>query len=263
MKVVLFCGGLGLRLRDYSQDTPKPMVPIGPQPMLWHVMKYYAHFGHTDFILCLGYRGDAIKRFFLEYREAIANDFTMNGGAADIELRNQDIQNWRITFVDTGLSATIGERLCRVREHLEDEELFLANYSDGLTDLPLDDYIAYARQKDKVACFLSVKPTTSFHVVSADDQGLVQKIEPSADATRINCGYFVLKPQIFDYLEAGDDLVVEGFHRLIGLQELATHEYNGFWQCTDTFKDKMMLDAMYERGETPWMVWTHNHGEHK
>ncbi len=261
MKVVLFCGGLGLRLRDYDHDTPKPLVPIGPQPLIWHVMKYYAHYGHTDFILCLGYRGEAIKKFFLEYNEAIANDFTMNGGIENIELRNQDINNWRITFVDTGLASTIGERLRRVREHLEGEEFFLANYSDGVTDLPLDTYIDYARQQDKVACFVSVKPTISFHVVSADNSGLVNKIEPAANATRINCGYFVLKPEIFDYLEPGDDLVVEGFKRLIPLQQLVTHEYDGFWECTDTFKDKMLLDAMYERGDTPWMVWTDNQGE--
>jgi glucose-1-phosphate cytidylyltransferase len=261
MKVVLFCGGLGLRLRDFSQDTPKPLVPIGQQPLLWHVMKYYAHFGHTDFILCLGYQGEAIKKFFLEYNEAMANDFTMNGGAANIELRNQDINNWRITFVNTGLNSSIGERLRRVKNHLAGQEMFLANYSDGVTNLPLDQYIDYARRQDKIACFVSAKPRISFHVVSADDQGLVQTIEPASSATRINCGYFVLKQEIFDYLEPGDDLVVEGFHRLIDRKQLVTYEYDGFWQCSDTFKDKMLLDDMFDHGDRPWMVWAQNQEE--
>lgn len=256
MKVVLFCGGLGLRLREYSDQVPKPMVPIGNQPLLWHVMKYYAHHGHKDFILCLGYRGEAIKNFFLSYNEAVSNDFVMTKGGSQLELRNRDIHDWRITFVDTGLNSNIGQRLLRVREHLEGEEMFLANYSDGLTDLPLDSYVDYAKQKDKVACFVSVRPTASFHVVRWAEGGLVTKIEPTADAAHINCGYFVLKPTIFDYMEEGNDLVVEPFHRLIQKEELVTYEYKGFWECADTFKDKMQLDALYEAGDPPWMVWT-------
>ncbi len=255
MKVVLFCGGLGLRLRDYSYDIPKPMVRIGPQPLLWHVMKYYAHYGHKDFILCLGYRGDAIKEFFLRYEEAMANDFVMNGGASDIELHNRDIHDWRITFVDTGTSSNIGERLCKVRGHLEGEELFLANYSDGLTNLPFDRYLEYARERNKVACFVAVRPTSSFHVVNWNSAGLVTSIEPVSAATHINCGYFVLKPEVFDYIEPGNDLVIEPFHRLIQAKQLVAYDYGGFWQCADTFKDKMQLDALYDRGEHPWMVW--------
>ena len=255
MKVVLFCGGLGLRLRDYSQDIPKPLVRIGTQPLLWHVMKYYAHYGHKDFILCLGYKGEAIKRFFLDYDEALSNDFVMNGSRRDIELRRRDIADWKITFVDTGLTTNIGQRLARVREHLDGEELFLANYSDGLTDLPLDRYLDYARQKDRTACFVSVRPTASFHVVRFDPDGRVTGIEPAARSAYINCGYFVLKSTIFDEIGPGEDLVVEPFHRLIERDQLVTYEYDGFWECADTFKDKMILDGMFERGETPWMVW--------
>lgn len=255
MKVVLFCGGLGLRLRDYSQDIPKPMVRIGQQPLLWHVMKYYAHYGHRDFVLCLGHRGDAIKKFFLEYDEALSNDFVMTRGGADLELRNRDIEDWRITFVDTGLTSNIGQRLVKVRQHLEGEELFLANYSDGLTDLPLDRYLDFARRQDRTACFVSVRPTASFHVVRFDGTGLVKGIEPASTSSHINCGYFVLKPEIFDHIEAGEDLVVEPFHRLIDRGQLVTWEYAGFWQCADTFKDKMLLDGMVDSGHTPWMVW--------
>lgn len=255
MKVVLFCGGLGLRLREYSQQVPKPMVPVGPQPLLWHVMKYYAHYGHKDFVLCLGYRGDVIKKFFLEYDEALGNDFVMKGNRANIELLHQDMQDWRITFVDTGLNANIGTRLMRVREHLQDDPVFLANYSDGLTDMPFDPYLDFASRQDRVATFVSVRPTASFHVVRSDADGLVTGIEPVAEATRINCGYFVLKREIFDAMLPGEDLVIEPFHRLIGRRQLATYEYRGFWECADTFKDKVLLDGMVERGETPWMVW--------
>ena len=255
MKVVLFCGGLGLRLREYSDSIPKPLVPVGPQPVLWNVMRYYAHYGHKDFILCLGHQGEAIKRFFLGYNEAIANDFTMSEGGAAIDLHQSDIHDWKITFVDTGLRSNIGERLKRVQEHLKGEDIFLANYSDGLSDLPLDDYLSFARQHDKVGCFVSVSPSTSFHVVESNASGLVKNISPSSESTRINCGYFVFKQEIFDHMEQGDELVVEPFHRLIDKKQLVTYEYDGFWECMDTFKDKQQLDDMHARGDTPWAVW--------
>jgi glucose-1-phosphate cytidylyltransferase len=255
MKVVLFCGGLGLRLRDYSDSIPKPLVRVGPQPVLWNVMRYYAHYGHNDFILCLGHQGEAIKQFFLEYNEAIANDFTMSKGGSNVVLHKSDIHDWNITFVDTGLRSNIGERLKRVQEHLDGEDVFLANYSDGLTDLPLDDYVSFARQHDKIGCFVSVSPGTSFHVVESKTSGLVTNISPSAQSTRINCGYFVLKQEIFDYMEQGDELVVQPFHRLIDKKQLVTYEYDGFWECMDTFKDKQQLDDMYTQGDTPWVVW--------
>jgi len=255
MKVVLFCGGLGLRLREYSDSIPKPLAPIGPQPILWNVMRYYAHYGHKDFILCLGHRGEAIRRFFLEYNEAMANDFTMTGGGSTIELHKSDIHDWKITVVDTGLRSNIGERLMKVRKHLEGEDVFLASYSDGLTDLPLDDYVDYAVEQDKVGCFVCVKPATSFHVVQSGADGTVTDIEVASENMRINCGYFVLKQEIFDYMEPGDELVLAPFHRLIAEKQLVTYEYDGFWECMDTFKDKQQLDDMYARGETPWEVW--------
>jgi len=255
MKVVLFCGGQGLRLRDYSDSIPKPLVRVGPQPILWNVMRYYAHYGHHDFILCLGHQGEAIKRFFLEYNEAMANDFTMTKGGSTIDLHKSDMHDWTITFVDTGLSSNIGERLRRVQQHLKGEKVFLANYSDGLTDLPLDDYLSFALKEDKIACFVSVKPTTSFHVVQKSADGTVTDIQPVSESTRINCGYFVLKQEIFDYMEPGDELVVEPFHRLIERNQLVTYEYRAFWECMDTFKDKQLLDDMYARGDTPWTVW--------
>lgn len=255
MKVVLFCGGLGLRLRDYSESIPKPMVPIGTRPLLWHVMKYYAHFGHKDFILCLGHRGEAIKQYFLEYQEAISNDFVMRLGGKDIELANEDIHDWSITFADTGLASNIGERLLAVRKYLDGEDRFLANYSDGLTDLPLTEYLTFASELDTTACFVSVRPTSSFHVVEAEPEGRVTQIAPVAESTRINCGYFVLKQEIFDVIEPGNELVIEPFQRLIKRNQLSTYRYDGFWVCADTFKDKMQLDDMVRSGQTPWVVW--------
>jgi len=258
MKVVLFCGGLGLRLREYSHQVPKPMVPVGTYPLLWHVMKYYAHYGHNEFILCLGYRGEAIKQFFLGYNEAIGNDFTLSNGGRTIELVNRDIDDWKITFVDTGLKSNIGERLRRVRPYLEKEEMFLANYSDGLTDMACDRSLDYGREKDRVACVVSVEPTGSFHVVKWKDGGTVTAIEPFSYTARINCGYFAMTPKIFDYMKPGEELVMEPFYRLIGEEQLVTYEYDGFWRCADTYKDKVELDHMLERGETPWMMWKDN-----
>ena len=256
MKVVLFCGGLGMRLREHSESIPKPMVTIGYRPILWHVMKYYANFGHKDFILCLGYKADIIKKYFLNYEECLSNDFTMSAGGKDLKLSNSDIQDWKITFVDTGLNSNIGQRLKSVEKYLEGEEMFLANYADGLTDLSLPKLIDYFSSKKKVGCFLSVKPTHSFHVVAIQNDGIVQDIQDlSRSGIWFNGGYFVFRNEIFKYIKPGEELVHEPFQRLIKKQELTAYKYDGFWMSMDTFKDKQRLDDMYSRGETPWEVW--------
>jgi glucose-1-phosphate cytidylyltransferase len=194
MKVVLFCGGLGMRLREYSESIPKPMVPIGYRPILWHVMRYYAHYGHNDFILCLGYKADSIKQYFLKYDETISNDFVLTNGGRRIDLLASDIQDWKITFVDTGLNSNIGERLRAVRPYLEGETTFLANYSDGVSDLPLSEMIEYFGQQDAIACFAGVAPTQSFHLVSLESGGRVRSIQHVRDTgMRINGGFFVLR----------------------------------------------------------------------
>ncbi len=256
MKVVLFCGGLGLRLRDYSNNIPKPMVTIGYRPVLWHVMKYFAHYGHRDFILCLGYRGDLIKQYFLDYNECTSNDFVFSNGGKTLSLVNSDIDEWNITFAETGLRANIGERLLAVEKYLGDDQEFLANYSDGLTDLNFDRYLEYARKQDKVATFLSVKPNLSYHIARTDGTGLVTCIEEVArTGIRINAGCFVLKRDIFNYVRPGEELVVEPFQRLIRERQLAAYEYDGFFGPMDTFKDKQVLDNLYEGGNPPWEVW--------
>ena len=255
MKVVLFCGGLGMRLRDYADNVPKPMVPIGYRPILWHVMKYYAHYGHKDFILCLGYRGDLIKEYFLNYEECVSNDFVLSQGGRRRDLLNSDIADWRITFIETGLNSNIGERLKAVERHVAGEEMFLANYSDGLTDLPLPAQIDDLRRRDKIASFISVKPNLSYHFVATRDGVVTSFRDIAQSGLRVNGGFFIFKREIFDYMRAGEELVMEPFQRLVDANQLVAYDYDGFWLPMDTAKDKKRLDDLYEGGNPPWQVW--------
>jgi glucose-1-phosphate cytidylyltransferase len=256
MKVVLFCGGLGTRLREHSDTIPKPLVNVGYRPIIWHLMRYYAHFGHKEFILALGYRGDMIREFFLTYREEMATDFVMTKGGKQIELLGPDIGDWRITFVNTGMHSNLGERLMRVRKHLGNDEMFLANYSDGLSDLPLDAYIREFQSREAIASFAAVRPSQSFHAVKSDALGMVTAVEPVSEADYwINGGFFCLRQQIFDYMKPGEELVVEPFQRLIAKRRLWSHRHQGYWAAMDTFKDKISFDRMEARDNCPWMVW--------
>jgi glucose-1-phosphate cytidylyltransferase len=256
MKVVLFCGGQGLRMREYSDGIPKPMAPIGMRPVLWHVMRYYAHFGHKEFILALGYKAEVIKDYFLRYNEALSNDFVLSDGGKTLDLLATDIQDWRITFADTGLNANIGQRLMAVRRHLEGESTFLANYGDGLTDAPLDELTTDFAARDKVAAFLAVKPTYTFHVASVDEDQTVTAISHIKDAgLRVNGGYFILSNAIFDYMRPGEELVEEPFERLIAERNLIGYRYDGFWAPMDTLKEMQNLEALYQSGRPPWAVW--------
>ena len=256
MKVVLFCGGLGTRIREYSEKIPKPMIPIGYRPILWHVMKYYAHFGHMDFILALGYKAEVIKSFFLDYRNEMSADFTLSGRYRDIQLASSDIENWRITFVDTGLESNIGERLLAVRRYLGDEEMFLANYSDGLTDLDLTGHIKRFRRSNAIATFMTVKPPLTYHAVNTDEDGTVTQMSPvSSIDLRINGGYFVLRREIFDHMNPGEELVEEPFQRLIKEQRLVAYRHSGFWAPMDTLRDKQQLEGLFATGRPPWGVW--------
>jgi glucose-1-phosphate cytidylyltransferase len=256
MKVVLFCGGLGTRLRDYSDRIPKPLVEVGSRPILWNVMRYYAHFGHTDFILCLGYKGAEIKNYFRTYDECASNDFVFSQGGRNIELLKNDIEKWNITFVDTGLRSSIGERLRRVRQYVEHEEVFLANYSDGVSDLDCNAYIDNFLKRDKVASFLAVRVPQTFHIVDSEADGHVRKLIYATESPmRVNGGYFALRREIFDYLEEGEELVVEAFDRLIAKKQLVAVPHEGFWRNMDTFRDKAELDELVEKGRAPWQVW--------
>jgi glucose-1-phosphate cytidylyltransferase len=257
MKVVLFCGGLGMRLREYSESIPKPMVPVGYRPILWHVMRYYAHFGHKDFILCLGYKGDSVKRYFLEYDETTSNDFVLSEGGKRVDLLASDIHDWKITFVDTGMNSNIGQRLKAVQPHLEGEGMFLANYSDGVSDLPLPGMIDYMKARpEAVACFAAVAPYASYHLVSLEADGKVKSIRHVKDVgMRINGGFFAFQGSIFEWMKDGEELVHQPFQRLAAAGGLLAYPYDGFWACMDTFKDKQMLEDLYSRGQVPWEVW--------
>jgi len=256
MKVVLFCGGLGMRIRDYSEQIPKPLVPVGPRPIMWHLMRYYAHYGHKEFILCLGHRGNAIKDYFLNYDETVSNDFVYAESGKKIDVLQHDISDWKITFVDTGLHSNIGMRLRAVRKFVDDEEVFLANYSDGLSDLALDTYVEKFLARKKVATFLSVAAPHTFHIVQADADQHVTKLEAvGRSVVRVNGGFFALRREIFDVLGEGEDLVLDPFERLIEKRQLIAHPHDGFWRNMDTFKDRQDLEELWGQGKAPWKVW--------
>jgi len=253
VKVVIFCGGLGVRMGEATQRIPKPMISVGGRPILWHIMNWYASWGFDDFILCLGYKAETIKEYFLNYNEALSNDFVLSNGGRDVELLGADISNWRVTFVDTGARSTIGERLLAIAPHLGDDPYFLATYGDGLTDAPLPDMIERLRTTGKTALFLSVRPMQSLHVIESDEDGRVTCVEDMQSANVwINGGFFVFRREILDYVKPGEELVVEGFRRLIELGELLAYQYDGFWEPMDTIKDKQRLDAFAESGRAPW-----------
>src|ERR1044071_7276745 len=258
MKVVLFCGGLGMRLREFSETIPKPMVNIGYRPILWHIMKYYAHYGHKEFILCLGHRADYVKDYFLNYNECVSNDFVLSKGGKVLKLYSSDIDDWSVTFVDTGVNSNIGQRLKAVHKYLDGEKIFLANYSDGLTDLPINEQIEHFERNQKVASFICVKPNLSSHFVTLDETGAVKAIKDvNQSDIRINGGYFVFRKEIFEFMKDGEEVLHEPFQRLVGQRKLLAYKYDGFWAAMDTFKDKQMLDDIYASGRAPWQIWNH------
>jgi glucose-1-phosphate cytidylyltransferase len=256
MKVVLFCGGLGMRMRDGVHSGPKPMAMIGDRPLIWHVMRYYAHFGHTDFVLCLGYGASYVKDFFLNYDETRSNDFVLEGRDRQVKLFRTDISDWRITFVDTGLNSAIGERLRRVRRFVDGEPMFLANYADVFTDASLPDMIQRFETSSAVATLLAVPPQSSHHVVDVGEDGLITQVTPVRDLRQWeNGGYFVLRPEIFDYLNEGEDLVEDALPRLIAQRRVLAYPHKGYWSPADTVKERAQLEEMYHRGHCPWMIW--------
>jgi glucose-1-phosphate cytidylyltransferase len=254
MKVVLFCGGLGIR--DGVTVGPRPMAMVGERPLLWHVMRYYAHFGHTDFIICLGYGSAHVKDFFLNYDETKSNDFVLENGAREVKLFKTDISEWRITLVDTGLNSVIGERLRRVRHFVEDEPVFLANYADVLTNAQLPDMIKRFEASSAVVGLLAVPPKSSHHVVDINDDGLITAVTPMQDLRQWeNGGYFMLRPEIFDHLNEGEDLVEDAVTRLVPQRKVLAYPYQGYWSPADTVKERAQLEEMYNQGTCPWMIW--------
>lgn len=256
MKVVLFCGGLGTRLREHSDTIPKPLVNIGDRPILWHLMRYYAYFGHTDFVICLGYEGKLIKDFFVNYERIHSGDFSLQRGVPRFDDSRSDVADWNIQFVDTGLHSNIGERLRAVKTFVENEDIFLANYSDQLSDLPLPEYLTAFENSGATAGFVSVRPAQSYHIASMSADGHVTSLKPVAEnEVWINGGYLALRRNIFDFMRDGEELVEEPFQRLIDERLLFTYRFEGFWKSMDTFKDKIVFDRMWGRQDKPWEVW--------
>jgi glucose-1-phosphate cytidylyltransferase len=248
---------MGMRLYPSTRNIPKPLIEIGEKPLLRHLMRYYSSFGYKEFILCLGYKGEEIKRYFLEYDECLSNDFILSNGGRSRKVISGDFDDdWKITFAETGIISNIGQRLLAVKKYLKGEKIFLANYSDGITDLNLNYLMDLFINSNKIACFISVKPYSSYHAVTSDSKGTVLGITPIANSKlRINGGYFIFKDKIFNYIKDGEDLVEEPFQRLIKKKQLFTYDYEGFWAGMDTFKDKQRLDELCSKGKAPWQVW--------
>jgi glucose-1-phosphate cytidylyltransferase len=255
MKVVLFCGGLGTRIREYSEGIPKPMIPVGHQPILWHVMQYYSQYGHRDFILCLGYKANVVKDYFLNYKPTVNADCVISEFGKKVELLGEQPADWRVSLIDTGIWRNIGQRLVAVRHLVENDEIFLANYSDGLTDAPLDDMIDKFKKSGKIGCFIAIHPPITFHLAEFDDDGVVRQMRASQESEIwINGGFFIFRKEIFDYISEGDELVHQPFSRLIERGDLLAYRYEGFWRAMDTLRDRQVLEEMIERGETPWQL---------
>ena len=255
MKVVLFCGGLGTRIREYSENVPKPMIPVGNQPILWHLMQYYSQYGHSDFVLCLGYKANVIKEFFLNYRAHAFADCVVSGFGGNIELLREPGADWRVSLIDTGVWRNIGERLWAVRDHVQGEDMFLANYSDGLTDVNLDDMVDKFKKSGRVACFLAIRPPLTYHLADIATDGRIREFRTSDRSDIwINGGYFLFRREIFDYMREGEELVLEPFQRLIKEDQLEAYKHEGFWRAMDTLKDRQVLEDMVEQGKLPWRV---------
>lgn len=256
MKVVLFCGGLGTRIREYSEAIPKPMIPVGYQPILWHVMQYYSYFGHTDFILCLGYKANVVRDFFLTHRPQSYADCVVSNHGGNVEIIGNPVEeNWNVSLIDTCPWRNIGQRLWAVRDFVKDEDIFLANYSDGLCDADLNEMIAQFKKSGKLACFLAVRPPLSYHIVDMDDTGKVSGMR-SWDRFDfwVNGGFFLLRPKIFEYMNEGEELVVEPFQRLADAGQLLAIKHKGFFRAMDTLKDRQALEDMVEQGNMPWRL---------
>jgi len=251
VKVVIFCGGLGVRMGEATQEIPKPMISVDGRPILWHIMSWYASWGHTEFILCLGYRAETITGYFHAF----------NGGprGSSLPVSMEDEQpgneeNWRITFIDTGVDASVGDRLRAAKAYIGHDDIFLCTYGDGLTDAPLDQMIDQLVDSGKTGLFMSVRPRLSYHVIDHDDDGNVLSIEPMATANvRINGGFFVFRNRIFDHLAFGAD-IMETTAELGRQGEMMAYRYDGFWAPMDTMKDKQDLDAIAATGASPWLV---------
>ena len=259
MKTVILCGGYGTRIRDVAEDIPKPMIPIGRFPIMWHLMKYYSTFGHTDFVLCLGYKGQVIKDFFLNY-QAHTQDFTISLDSPDkIQFHSKNSElNWKVTLVDTGLDSMTGSRVKKIQSFVEDAPFFLT-YGDGLSNIDLHQLLAFHEKSGKTLTVTGVRPPGRFGELRSDESGIVTEFneKPQATGGRISGGFFVCEPKLFDVLPTQDNLVFEEepLRALVKQKELAVYEHDDFWQCMDTYRDWQLLNGLLADGKAPWEIW--------
>lgn len=259
LKTVILCGGRGTRIRDVADNIPKPMIPIGRYPILWHIMKYYAHSGYQDFVLCLGYKSQVIKDFFLNY-EAHTKDFTITLGKRDeIEFHTaHDESDWRVTLVDTGLEAMTGARIARIRKYVGDED-FMLTYGDGVGDVDIEALLAFHRTHGKALTVTGVRPPGRFGELMNSPEGQVTEFneKPQATGGLISGGFFVCSKKIFDYLDDREDLVFEQepVRKLVTDGQMMMFKHDGFWQPMDTSREYQLLNALYEQGKAPWAKW--------
>lgn len=260
MKVVILCGGYGTRIRDVAEDVPKPMISIGGYPILWHIMKYYSYWQHNEFVLCLGYKGQIIKDFFLNYA-AHTRDFTMrlDSPQAITYHSEHDEADWRVTLADTGTGAMTGARIGKVKKYLADQENFMLTYGDGLSDINLERLVSFHTSHGKILTISGVRPPGRFGELLSDENGRVLEFneKPQASGGRISGGFFVCRRELFDYLPDRDDLVFETdpIRRLVSENQAMVYEHDGFWQPMDTHRDYSLLTGLLDKGQAPWMVW--------
>ncbi|MFH2068778.1 MAG: glucose-1-phosphate cytidylyltransferase [Candidatus Omnitrophota bacterium] len=257
MKVVILCGGRGTRLKEETEFRPKPLVEVGGRPILWHIMKIYAHYGFNDFILCLGYKGEMIREYFLNYE--IRNvDFTLQLGKSKVKVYNKSREeNWRITFVDTGERAQTGTRVKRIERYI-DSDTFMLTYGDGVADVKIDDIIKYHQKQGKIGTITGVHPPSRFGELLLDDSRIVKFNEkPQVKKGFINGGFFVFQKKFFRYLKDDDDCYLERepLEKLVTDRQLSAYRHNGFWQCMDTQRELDILNQLWATDKAPWKVW--------
>jgi glucose-1-phosphate cytidylyltransferase len=256
VKAVILAGGLGTRLREETEFRPKPMVAIGGKPILWHIMKIYAHYGVTDFVICIGYRGDVIRDYFVNY-EALTNDFTVHlGRTKEIEYHTSHLESdWRVTVVDTGADTMTGGRLRRIR-HFIDGERFLVTYGDGVADVDLSALLEHHESRQRIATMTTVRPATRFGVVELAPDGTVEHFrEKPRTEDYVNAGFFVFEPEVFGYLADDSTLEAEPMAALVKDRQLAAYCHEGFWQPMDTYREFELLNRLWAEGDAPWKVW--------
>lgn len=263
MKVVILCGGRGTRFREETEHKPKPMIEIGGRPIVWHIMKHYARYGHREFVLCLGYKGHIIKDYFLNY-EAMGSDVTVTlGKGASVELhgRRHD-EDWKVTLADTGLDTLTGGRVKRVQAYVGDEPFFLT-YGDGVSDVDLDALQAFHRGSGVIGTVTGVAPPGRFGELALSGDKVTSFTEkPEVAAGVINGGFFLFEPKFFDYLSADESCILERapLEKLSQDHQLNVYKHPGFWQCIDTFRDYELVTGLWASGKAPWKTWQDANG---